>query len=120
MSRLRNSDTAIVNLGGTDSVSRRGVLIGGAAAAGAAMLAACSSSKKSVNAQTGTTAAGSPPSTSSSTTASGGGSGDAKVAMTAASLEVLAVGTYKSALDAATAANWAPCPRRWRPSFRPP
>jgi ferritin-like protein len=71
--------------------SRRGFLtISGAAGLGL-LAAACGSNS---------TTAG--PASSSSSTNSSRPSGDAGIAKTAASLEVLAVGTYKAALDAAT------------------
>jgi hypothetical protein len=71
--------------------SRRGFLtISGAAGLGL-LAAACGGDAKTVG-----------PGTSSSSTNSSSPSGDAGIAKTAASLEVLAVGTYKAALDAAT------------------
>jgi hypothetical protein len=71
--------------------SRRGFLtISGAAGLGL-LAAACGGNS---------TTAG--PGTSSSSTNSSNPSGDAGIAKTAASLEVLAVGTYKATLDAAT------------------
>jgi ferritin-like protein len=71
--------------------SRRGFLTISAAAGVGLLAAACGSNS---------TAAG--PASSSSSTNSSSPSGDAGIAKTAASLEVLAVGTYKAALDAAT------------------
>jgi len=81
----------------TGGLSRRGFLFTAGAAGGAVVIAACSKSK---TATTGTT-----PSTAGSTTSttSAAANGDAKVAALAASLEVLAVSTYKSALAAASA-----------------
>jgi hypothetical protein len=71
--------------------SRRGFLtISGAAGLGL-LAAACGGNSTTVG-----------PGTSSSSTNSSNPSGDAGIAKTAASLEVLAVGTYKAALDAAT------------------
>lgn len=86
-------------------LSRRGFLVSGAAAGGALVAAACSSSKKSgtTNTTSGTTATSVTPTTA-------GASGDAKVAALAASLEVLAVGTYKAALGAATAGSLGAVP----------
>ena len=104
----------------TKSLSRR-TLLGGAAVIGAGLVAsACGSSSKSAStsaAGTSTTASATPTTTASTTastttasvapatgdTAAAGGGVDIKVANLAASLEVLAVGTYKAALDAATA-----------------
>ncbi len=68
---------------------RRGMLAGGAAAV-AAFAAACSSG--------GTTSPGS----TTTAAAAGASAGDLAVAKLAAGLEVLAVNTYKGALDAAT------------------
>ncbi len=87
------------------SLSRRRFMAGGATAALAVGVAACSSSKKSSSSAGG---AVSTDTTAPSTTAAA--NGDAKIAMTAASLEVLAVGTYKSALDAATAGKLGTVP----------
>lgn len=88
-------------------INRRRFLAGGAAAALAVGAAACSSSSKSSSAAgTASTSAGD--TTSTPTTAAT--NGDAKIAMTAASLEVLAVGTYKAALDAATAGKLGTVP----------
>ena len=101
----------------TKALSRR-TLLGGAAVIGAGLVAsACGSSSKSSStsaAGTPTTAGATPTTKASSTTsattapatgstAAAGGGVDIKVANLAASLEVLAVGTYKAALDAATA-----------------
>lgn len=80
------------------SWGRRGMLAG-AAAAVAAVAAACSSSS--------TTSSGS---SSTAAAAGGGASGDLAVAKLAAGLEVLAVGTYKAAADAATASKLGPVP----------
>ena len=75
-------------------VSRRGFLGGTAGAIGAGLvLAACGDD--------GTTTGAGAPGTSPITTVAG--ANDAKIAMLAAGLEVLAVGTYKAALDAAGA-----------------
>lgn len=86
-------DTTSMKTGG---LSRRGFLFSAGAAGGAVVIAACSKSKTT----TGTT-----PTTTGSTTptTTASASGDAKVAALAASLEVLAVSTYKSALAAASA-----------------
>ena len=85
----------------TSAFSRRRFLIGGTAAAGLAVVtAACGSDKKTDAGTTGTTAgdAGTDP------------SGDLGVAAFAAGLEVLAVGTYKAALDAAVAGKLGDVP----------
>ncbi len=89
---------------GSHHVTRRGFLFAGAGAAGALALAACGSSSKPTSSST-TSGGGSSSTAGSATTAAGGGggSGDAKVAMLAASLEVLAVSTYTQALAAAKA-----------------
>ncbi|MDP9117704.1 MAG: ferritin-like domain-containing protein [Actinomycetota bacterium] len=90
------------------AVSRRRVLIGGGVAAMTAALAACTSSKTST-ATSGTPAAtDTSPSTAPSSTS--GGSGDIAVATLAAGLEVLAVATYKAALDAAVAGKLGTVP----------
>ena len=80
----------------TASFSRRRFLVGTGLAAGLAVVtAACGSDDDDDAAATDTT---------DSTAASGeDGAGDIAVAEFAAGLEVLAVGTYKAALDAATA-----------------
>ena len=82
--------------------SRRWFLGAAAAVAAGGVLAACSSddSKVETGASTTPTTAGA---VATTTTAKAAGAGDAKVAELAAGLEVLAVGTYKAALDAATA-----------------
>ena len=85
-------------------LNRRRFLIGAGVTGMAVAISACGGddekSSSSTTSSSKTTAAG-----GGSTTAAGGGkpSGDAAIAMTAAGLEVLAVGTYKAALDAATA-----------------
>lgn len=80
--------------------SRRGFLVTtGGLAAGAVVFAACGSDNKKNDNATG-----------SSDTTAPDGSGDAAIAMLAAGLEVLAVGTYKAALDAATAGKLGAVP----------
>jgi len=89
--------------------SRRGFLaITGAGGLGL-LAAACgdSSTSSSGGAAAATDSSSSPSSSSSSATSA---SGDAAIAKLAASLEVLAVGTYKAALDAATAGKLGPVP----------
>ncbi len=83
--------------------SRRGFLIGAGGVGAVVALAACGSDSKS----------SSSPKTSATTVApasSGGANNDLKTAAFAASLEVLAVQTYKAALDAATANKLGPVP----------
>jgi hypothetical protein len=85
-----------------NKVSRRGFFAGTAGLAGAGIvLAACGSSSKNDSGAT-----------TSTTSAKGGTdmSGDLKIAGVAAGLEVLAVGTYKAALDAATAGKLGTVP----------
>ncbi len=85
------------------AVSRRRVLVGASVAAMGAALAACTSS--------GTSTTGGATSASPSTTpSSGGAQGDLAVAQLAAGLEVLAVGTYQAALDAAKAGKLGTVP----------
>lgn len=88
------------------AVSRRRALIGGGVAAMTAALAACTSSKpaKKKSAASSAAPASPPPSKSAS------GGGDVAVATLAAGLEVLAVGTYKAALDAAGAGKLGKVP----------
>ena len=82
-----------------EGTSRRWFLGAAAAVAAGGVLAACSKddSKVETGASTVTTGA------ATTATTAAGGAGDASVAKLAAGLEVLAVGTYKAALDAATA-----------------
>ncbi|HUR17388.1 MAG TPA: ferritin-like domain-containing protein [Acidimicrobiales bacterium] len=90
----------------TASVSRRRFLIGSTVAAGLAIVtAACGSDDDDDKAITGDT-------TDTSDAGESGKklSGDAAIAEFAAGLEVLAVNTYKSALDAATAGNLGDVP----------
>jgi hypothetical protein len=88
------------------AVSRRKLLVGGGVAAMAAALAACSSDKPAKKSSS-TPPAGTSPATSPS---AAGPSGDVAVATLAAGLEVLAVGTYKAALDAAGAGKLGTVP----------
>lgn len=82
-------------------LSRRGFLVtSGAVAASAVVLAACGSDDK----KTKTDSSG------GTDTTAANGSGDADIAKLAAGLEVLAVGTYKAALDAATAGKLGAVP----------
>jgi hypothetical protein len=86
-------------------MNRRRFLFTGGAAALAVVAVACGKSDDTT-ASSGTTASSTP------TSAASGGSaaGDAKIAQLAAGLEVLAVGTYKAALDAATAGKLGTVP----------
>lgn len=88
----------------SSAFSRRKFLVGGTVAAGLAVVtAACGGDDETPLAGSDTTAAGG--------NADGGDeSGDLAVASFAAGLEVLAVGTYKAALDAAVAGKLGPVP----------
>ncbi|GAC1586271.1 MAG: hypothetical protein NVS3B21_00260 [Acidimicrobiales bacterium] len=81
--------------------SRRNFLVGGTAIGIGVVVTACSSSSKSSSAAD--SGSGSSSAAAPTPTTAAGGSGDLAIAKVAASLEVLAVGTYKAALDAATA-----------------
>jgi len=83
-----------------EGFSRRGFLVGASVAGGGVALAACTSSKKSSSGG----------GTSSTTSGSGGAATDLKIAGLAASLENLAVATYQSGIDAATAGKLGPVP----------
>jgi len=100
------------------ALTRRHLLAGAAAIGAGLVAAACGSDKNATSsASTGSSASTSPSSGTATTvattgdtsavtaaptaTTAAGGSVDLKVAALAASLEVLAVGTYKAALDAA-------------------
>ncbi|HVE47762.1 MAG TPA: ferritin-like domain-containing protein [Acidimicrobiales bacterium] len=91
----------------TASVSRRRFLIGSTVAAGLAVVTAACGSDDDDNASAGG-------GTTDTTGSDGQGgkklSGDAAIAEFAAGLEVLAVNTYKSALDAATAGKLGAVP----------
>lgn len=95
-------------------MSRRRLLAGAGAVGAALVAAACGSDEDSSSNSTGSTAAGTTPATQASTpattadtmgstpdTAAPEGNGDLGIAQLAAGLEVLAVNTYKGALDAA-------------------
>jgi len=101
---MQKSDTPITEEILSASVSRRRFLIGSTVAAGLAVAtAACGKNDKPKVSGGGDT----------TTTGGGGGgklTGDAAIAEFAAGLEVLAVNTYKSALDAATAGKLGPVP----------
>jgi len=81
--------------GGT---SRRWFLGAAAAVTAGGVLAACGKNDSKVDTGSGTVTTGGAATTA---TTAGSGAGDAKVAALAASLEVLAVGTYKAAIGAA-------------------
>ena len=105
----------------TPSLSRRR-LLGSAGAVGLGLvIAACGSDGKAASTTAGggttsdsnttvATAATTPATTAGTTAPTDGGSVDLKVAKLAASLEVLAVGTYKAALDSATAGKLGTVP----------
>ena len=84
--------------GGT---SRRWFLGAAAAVTAGGVLAACGNNDERTETGSGTSVTSAAAATT--TTAAAAASGDAKVASLAAGLEVLAVSTYKSALEAATA-----------------
>jgi hypothetical protein len=76
-------------------LTRRRMLLGGGVGALALVAAACGGEEEEDPSSTGA-----PTSTTSTTAAGGGGGGDVTIAQTAAGLEVLAVNTYNSALEA--------------------
>lgn len=86
--------------------SRRGFLLGSGAALGAVVLAACGSSKSSNPSTPSTMSRGAGGPTPTTT----GASPDLKVAALAASLENLAVATYRAGIDAATAGKLGSVP----------
>ena len=101
----------------TPSLSRRR-LLGSAGAVGLGLvIAACGSDNKAASTTAGggttpgsNTTLATAATTPATTAPTDGGSVDLKVAKLAASLEVLAVGTYKAALDAATAGKLGTVP----------
>jgi rubrerythrin len=92
--------------------SRRGFLaLVGVGAAGVALAACSSESTTSTANTTAPSTTGAPPTTMApATTMMDGAGGDLEVAAAAAGLEVLAVNTYKAALDAATAGKLGSVP----------
>ena len=110
------------------TLTRRHILAGAAVIGAGLVAAACGSDKNNAtgnsSASAGSTAATTPAGTTattapaattagteaSATTAAAGGGVDIKVAQLAAGLEVLAVGTYKAALDAAGAGKLGDVP----------
>ncbi len=113
-----NTDTIAES--GPSGFARRKFLATAGALTGAAVLAACGSSSGSSNKTTTTANSGSGGSTTTGgsgndTTTTGGGTtrnaaNDLKIGAFAASLEVLAVNTYKAGLDAATAGKLGKVP----------
>jgi hypothetical protein len=98
--KTMTSDTSILHRVARTATDRRTFLAGTGAAGVALVAAGCGSSSTASSSATTTSA----PSTSPS------GGGDAAVAMTAASLEVLAVATYKAAGAAAVAGKLGAVP----------
>ncbi len=106
------------------TLTRRHILVGAAAIGAGLVAAACGSDTKdaagtnsgssaTAGSSVSTTPAGTNPPTgtdASATTAAADGGVDIKVAQLAAGLEVLAVGTYKAALDAAGAGKLGTVP----------
>jgi hypothetical protein len=97
---VNTTDTA------SGAFSRRGFLIGTGAVGAASALAACGSSSSKSSSKTTTTKKAA----TTTSAASGGAGDDLATAAFAASLEVLAVNTYKAALAAATANKLGPVP----------
>lgn len=98
-------------------LNRRGFLGAAGALGAAAFLAACGSDEKESTPTTSGGGGGDDSTTTeatddstTTTAAEGGGGDDLKVGAFAASLEVLAVNTYKAALDAATAGDLGDVP----------
>lgn len=98
-----SNDQVIPELESSDEAgsSRRWFLGAAAAVTAGGVLAACGKNNSTVSSDTTATTAGAGAGTTQTT--AGGAAGDLKVAALAASLEVLAVNTYKGALDAAAA-----------------
>ena len=103
------SSASAKTTGQPGTFDRRKLLAGGGVAALAAFAAACGSSKKTTTAATSTTAQP-VPSTGAPTPTTADNAGDVTVAKVAAGLEVLAVSTYKGALDAAVAGKLGAVP----------
>ena len=89
------------------TLGRRGFLGVSATAVGAALFVTACGDDGDTGSGSGTTSA---PDSGGSTTTTGSAEGDAAIATLAAGLEVLAVGTYKAALDAATAGKLGEVP----------
>lgn len=94
----------------TSGFSRRTFLAVSGMTAGVAVIAVACGSDDDGSTAGGTTATTAAAGGSTSTTAAGGGGGDLAIAAGAAGLEVLAVNTYKAALDAATAGDLGEVP----------
>ncbi len=100
MSNSTSNDQIMPPSADESGTSRRWFLGAAAAVTAGGVLAACGNNEEATTATTATTAA---TGGTTATTAPASGAGDAKVAALAAGLEVLAVSTYKAALEAATA-----------------
>jgi hypothetical protein len=99
--RMEQPESTVVDQVDTAGLTRRRFLVGTGAVAGLAVLAACGDDEDDDDLGTG----GTTPTTEQPTTA-----GDARLAAFAAGLEVLAVNTYRSALEAATAGRLGDVP----------
>ncbi len=97
------NDSSILHRVATAATDRRTFLAGSGAAGAAVLVAACGSSSTSSNSPTAAAS-------SSAATPTPTASGDTAVAKTAASLEVLAVSTYKAAGAAAAAGKLGTVP----------
>ncbi|MDQ6852222.1 MAG: ferritin-like domain-containing protein [Actinomycetota bacterium] len=105
-----HNDDATVESDATDGgIDRRRFLVAGGVAAGAVVAATSLRGVTGAAASTARTRGLAPP-VARSHPAQGSSNTDATTAAFAASLEVLAVGTYKAALDAATAGALGPVP----------
>lgn len=93
-------DTTVTTTAPAPVPARRRFLLGAGALGVGAVFAACGDDEDDAGGRSSSTSS-EPGQTTSSTEGSGDASGDMAVAMTAASLEVLAVSTYGSALEAA-------------------
>ena len=104
---MSDSETSEMTETNESGFTRRNFLVGSGVGAIAVVAVACGSSSGSDTKKKATS-----PTTAGDTTktTAAGMRGDAKVAALAASLEVLAVGTYKAALEAATANKLGPVP----------
>lgn len=108
-----NMESPLSDLQGivTQTASRRRFLFTGGAAVLGLMAAACGKSASSPSTTTNVATTGAPSASGApSSTAASGATGDLTVGKAAAGLEVLAVGTYKAALDAASAGKLGAVP----------